>query len=354
MTTKPRTLVILTPGFPSDETDTVCLPAQQLFVSALNRNFPDLRVIVISFEYPHRRDRYTWFGNTVIAIGGWKDGWGNKAKTIGAVWRALDRLRRANDVIGLLSFWIGGCALVGKYYSSWHRLLHFTWILGQDARKGNKFIPLIRPKDKELVAMSDFLADELYRNYAIRPLHIIPNGVDPSLYAPAGSQPRDIDLLGVGSLIPLKQYDLFLLAVRDLQDRLPGVRVAICGKGPEEEHLKALILEYRLQGNVTMTGELPHIDILRMMQRARVFLHTSSYEGFSTVCLEALYAGAQVVSFRKAMDAFIPHWHVVKTKDDLIGKVFEILGDEGVDHVPVFGYAMDDSARAMMKLYNYP
>jgi len=202
--------------------------------------------------------------------------------------------------------------------------------------------------------MSDFLADELYRNYAIRPLHIIPNGVDPSLYAPAGSQPRDIDLLGVGSLIPLKQYDLFLSAVRDLRDRLPGIKVAICGKGPEEEHLQALILELRLQDNVILVGELPHADILRMMQRARVFLHTSSYEGFSTVCLEALYAGAQVISFRKPMDAFIPHWQIAISKDDLIGKVLEILGDEGIDHSPVFSYAMDDSARAMMKLYSCP
>src|ERR1700744_209444 len=108
MTTKPRTLVILTPGFPSDEGDTACLPAQQVFVKALRRNYPDLRVVLLSFEYPFRRDRYTWFGNTVIAIGGWKDGWGNKAKTIRAVWQELDCLRRDSDIVGLLSFWCGG------------------------------------------------------------------------------------------------------------------------------------------------------------------------------------------------------------------------------------------------------
>jgi len=230
-------------------------------------------------------------------------------------------------------------------------LQHFIWILGQDARKGNKFIPLIRPEGRELVAMSNFLAQEFSRNYGVTPRHIIPNGVDPSLYGPA-TVDRDIDVLGVGSLIPLKQYDLFLLAVQGLKDRLPGIKVAICGKGPEEEHLLGLIREFGLPDNVILTGELPHTDILRMMQRARVFLHTSSYEGFSTVCLEALYAGAQVISFCRPMDTIISHWHIVKTKEDLIEKIFEILSDNDIDHSPVLAHAMSDSVQAMMGLYS--
>src|ERR1700743_1132586 len=117
MKRRPRTLVILSPGFPSDETDTACLPAQQVFVRALNRNFPDLRVIVFSFEYPHRRDRYQWFGNTVITVGGWKDGRMNKLSTCLTVWRMLNVLRRENELVGLLSFWIGGVALWGENFS---------------------------------------------------------------------------------------------------------------------------------------------------------------------------------------------------------------------------------------------
>ena len=166
-------------------------------------------MVLISFEYPRRRDEYDWFGNTVIAVGGWQKGWLNKGNTCLTVWRMLECLQKKNEVIGLLSFWLGGCALVGKYYSRWKRKQHFTWILGQDARKGNRFIPLIRPADAELVAMSRFLAEELYRNYGIAPRHIVPNGVDPSLYGPAAVD-RDIDVLGVGSLIPLKRYDLFV------------------------------------------------------------------------------------------------------------------------------------------------
>ena len=352
MTTKPRTLVILTPGFPSDETDTVCLPAQQLFVSALNRNFPDLRVIVISFEYPHRRDRYTWFGNTVIAIGGWKDGWGNKAKTIGAVWRALDQLRRENDVIGLLSFWIGGCALVGKYYSNWHRLRHFTWILGQDARKGNKFIPLIRPRDGELIAMSHFLAAEFNRNYGITPRHVIFNGVDPGCFSPLPAM-RDIDVLGVGSLIPLKQYGVFIDTIKRVSAVAPHIRSMICGKGPEEECLRKRIRQQGAEANVTLVGELPHLEAIGLMQRSKILLHTSNYEGFSTVCLEALYAGAHVISFTDPLGFAVEHWHVVNNETDMAYKVQELLQDPAVTHERIAFHTVDESARQVMALYGY-
>ena len=352
MKNKPRTLVILTPGFPSDEGDTACLPAQQVFVRALNRNYPGLRVVLVSFEYPHRRDRYSWFGNTVITIGGWKRGWTNKLLTCLTVWRMLNALRRESDLVGLLSFWIGGCALVGKYYAARKKLRHFTWILGQDARAGNRFIPLIRPRETELIAMSNFLARELHRNYQLTPGHIIPNGIDASLYGPAPVI-RDIDLLGVGSLIPLKRYDLFLSVIQRLSVRLPSIQGVICGKGPESDKLQRVIGQLGLQRNVQLVGEKPHREAIGFMQRAKILLHTSSYEGFSTVCLEALYAGAHVVSFCDPEGLPVKNWHVVKDEEEMIGRSLAILQDPHTDYRPVQLHTMDDSAREMMALFDY-
>ena len=48
----PKTLVILSPGFPKDEADTTCLPAHQVFIKSLNKNFPSLKIIILSFQYP--------------------------------------------------------------------------------------------------------------------------------------------------------------------------------------------------------------------------------------------------------------------------------------------------------------
>jgi glycosyltransferase involved in cell wall biosynthesis len=349
---KPPMLVILSPGFPADEQDTACLPAQQVFVRALNRNYPHLRVVILCFEYPRRRDRYSWFGNTVVAFNGWKKGRMNKLKTCLNACRQMAGLQRENEVIGILSFWCTGCALVGKYYAKWKGLRHLTWILGQDARKGNVFIPWIRPVARELVAMSNFLAEEFNRNYGVRPGHVIPNGVDPSLFT-MGGLTRDIDVLGVGSLIPLKQYDLFLTVVKALSGELSSIRSIICGKGPEQNRLQQLIGQMGLAGQIRLAGGQSHMTALEFMQRSRVLLHTSSYEGFSTVCLEALYAGAHVISFCDAVGTPVKNWHVVSGIDEMIHLAKTLLLDERTVYEPVKLYTMDDSARKMMERFGY-
>src|SRR5690242_1101641 len=148
------TLVILTPGFPAGEEDSVCLPPQQVFVRALNKVFPRLKVVVLSIEYPHREGEYEWFGNSVYSFDGWTHGRLKKLATLARVWRVLRRLRKEQRVVGLLSWWCGPCAMAGRYFGRWLGLPHFTWILGQDARAGNRWVPWIRPDAARLVAMS--------------------------------------------------------------------------------------------------------------------------------------------------------------------------------------------------------
>jgi hypothetical protein len=88
------------------------------------------------------------------------------------------------------------------------------------------------------------------------------------------------------------------------------------------------------------------------MTRARVLLHPSSYEGFSGVCLEALYAGAHVISLRRAMTSAVAHWHIAERWNDLPDLVMSVLEDPRADHSPVLVYSMDDSARKMMRLFD--
>jgi len=47
---------------------------------------------------------------------------------------------------------------------------------------------------------------------------------------------------------------------------------------------------------------LAHPELLEWMQRGKVFLHPSSYEGFGIVCIEALCSGAEVISFVKTYE----------------------------------------------------
>jgi len=100
-----------------------------------------------------------------------------------------------------------------------------------------------------------------------------------------------------------------------------------------------------------MTGELPYSEVLKLMQRAKVFLHPSSYEGFGCVCLEALHAGARVISFCKPMNAQITHWHIVKDKDAAIANALKILSDQHTEYNPVKEFSINNTVTAMMKLW---
>ena len=345
-----NTLVILSPGFPANEQDTTCLPAQQQLVQNMQENFPGLNIIVLSFHYPYIQSTYQWKNVTVVSFNGRNRGKLSRLLLWYKVWRRLASIKRRHCVMGLLSFWCTECALIGKYFGRRNKLPHFTWVLGQDAKKDNAYVKYIRPRSEELVAMSDFLADAFERNHGVRPAHVIPNGIDPRWY-PKQKTERKIDVLGVGSLIKLKQYDVFIKIIGSVKDKIPGIKAMICGKGPEERSLHEQVQKLKLQENISFAGELQHAEILQQMQQAKIFLHTSSYEGFSTVCLEALYAGAHVISFCDPVKEKIPHWHIVKNDEEMLEQLIALLQDASLDHEAVMPFLMKDSASAIINLY---
>jgi glycosyltransferase involved in cell wall biosynthesis len=350
MKAEKETLVILSPGFPENEGDTTCLPPQQVFVKALKSICPGLDVIVLSFHYPFCVGEYQWNGIKVIALAGRDKGRFYRVTTWLRAWRALKKLNRQHNVIGLLSFWFGECAFVGDKFAKENQLQHYTWLLGQDAKRGNKYFRWIKPNGDNLIALSDFLAAEVKRNYNIMPAQVIPVGIDTCLFGHAPVK-RDIDILGAGSLISLKQYEHFIKALYFVKEFIPGIKAVLCGKGPELEKLKALADSLNVTDNVTFAGELPHREVLALMQRTKVFLHPSKYEGFGAVLSEALYAGAHVISFCKPMNKAFRHHYVVKSADDMNYTTLTILQDHKKTHEPVLTYPIEKIARDMISLY---
>jgi glycosyltransferase involved in cell wall biosynthesis len=239
---------------------------------------------------------------------------------------------------------------VGHRFADIYGPKHFCWILGQDAKKENKYPRRISLRPDELITLSDFLQTEFERNHGIKPHHIIPAGINTQLLS-ANKTEKDIDIIGVGSLIPLKQYGIFLEVIAEIKKQLPGVKGMLIGKGPEKNRLEQLITQLDLHSNVMLTGELPYPQVLEQMQRAKVLLHPSSYEGFSGVCLEALYAGAHVISFCKAMTQEIEQWHIVRSKEEMKEKAASVLKDPATIYKRVTFASMEDIAKKMIGLF---
>jgi glycosyltransferase involved in cell wall biosynthesis len=351
MAEKQQTLILLTPGFAKDESDDF-IPVLQLFVKNLKKLYPDLHIIILAFQYPYCTGDYMLHGARVISFNGWNKRKAYRLLVWAKVWFTLTRLVREYQVLGLLSFWFGDCAFIGTFFGRRHRLKHFSWFMGQDARAGNKFFSWIRPRADNLIVLSDALAGEIYRNYALKPRHRIPFGVDPAIF-PGEPGLRNIDILGAGSLIPLKRYDLFLDVIQQLVAAFPNLKVVLCGQGPEKDALVRRIEKAQLQDHVTLMDEVPHAQVLALMQQSKIFMHTSAYEGFAAVCAEALYAGAQVVSFCQPIHQPIPQWHIVHSEKALVNQLALLLGDKNLPHERVLPFTMAGACANIMALFGY-
>jgi len=342
--------VILTPGFPESEADTTCLPMQQSLVRTIQTLYPKLKIVVLSFQYPYHRKAYDWFGVKVIPFNGKNKGGLARLLLRRKINAALRSVMVNNKVMGILSFWYGECALVGKRMADKHRIRHFCWILGQDARKGNKYPGRIGAKGNELIALSDFIRDEFEKNYGVRPGHLIPPGVQADQYNSRIGE-KDIDIVAAGSFIPLKQYSVLIDLVAELKKERPEIKAVLIGDGVEMQLLKERIAGCGLEDNITLTGELPHAGVLQWMRRGKIFLHPSSYEGFGMVCLEALLSGCRVISFCQPMKENIKNWHIVKNKEEMYRKAITLLRDNQIIPERVLPYAIEDPAKAIMRLF---
>jgi glycosyltransferase involved in cell wall biosynthesis len=349
MNNRRQTLVILTPGFPRSEDDTTCLPMQQQLVKAIKRNDPLLDIIILSFHYPFFKKTYQWHDVKVISFGGKNKGGLTKLLLRQRANAALKKINSENDIIGILSFWYGECAWVAKRFADKHNLKHYCWVLGQDAKKENKYPLRLHARADELMALSDFIQDEFERNHGVRPAHMIPPGVDTS--ASVNMISKDIDIIAAGSLIPLKQYEILVEIVSGIKKERPGVKAVLIGDGPERAKLQKLIGEKGLDQNIRLTGELAHPEVLELMQRGKIFIHPSSYEAFGVVCIEALHAGCHVISFCRPMKHHIEGWHIVSSKEAMEQKAIEILQENHTIHNSSSPFLITDTAKAVADLF---
>ena len=76
---------------------------------------------------------------------------------------------------------------------------------------------------------------------------------------------------------------------------MPEARLAILGSGPLEAETRALTAELGLAEVVVLPGRT---DIRDWLERADVFVHSSRWEGFGIVLLEAMLAGLPIVATR--------------------------------------------------------
>lgn len=146
-----------------------------------------------------------------------------------------------------------------------------------------------------LMAVSSLLMQRVapYRGEG-RLSRVVPNGVDLSL-VPERTENTPRAVISVGTLKPRKCMDRTLEAFSRVAGEYPDATLTIVGVGEMEAQLRARIGQLGLERRVTLTGGLPHGEVLMRMAKSDLFVLPSWGEGYGIVYIEAMAAGCIAV-----------------------------------------------------------
>ncbi|HYV93707.1 MAG TPA: glycosyltransferase family 4 protein [Chitinophagales bacterium] len=342
----PFRLLILTPGFPRDESDTTCIPALQDFVLGWKEFHPEIQMKVISFQYPHEEKFYRWNGIEVYAAGG-KD---RKLFFRQRTWRRVNNKLKewCNNQTILLSYFLTEATFVGLKFSLRENIPHLAIAAGQDVKKQNRYLEFLRITQPKIVCFNQSMSEELFQSAGVRADYIIPMGISDSngLFPRYHGINRQLDLLIAGSLIPVKQVDLALKIISEVKKDFSFLKTEIVGDGTERKNLEALTKELHLESTVHFTGALKREQVFDKMQQAKILLHASEYEGQSTVISEALACGMSVVCFDVGRICDHEKIHVCRSAEEMTRKVIQLLTENSFDFSSVVPVTMRDTINA--------
>jgi glycosyltransferase involved in cell wall biosynthesis len=177
------------------------------------------------------------------------------------------------------------------------------------------------------------LAQTAQQQHSLRENYTRDSRIAPPLIEPPGRcrsfTERDLEVLWVGNLRPVKRPDLLLEVAR----RLPRMRFHMVGgsMAGAEQLYESIRLEAASLPNVTFCGALPYPKVRPLYERARILLGTSEVEGFPNAYLQAWAHGTPVVAFLDP-DGMLKRLGLgmaVRTVEEMCAALTELGGDQG-------------------------
>jgi glycosyltransferase involved in cell wall biosynthesis len=139
-------------------------------------------------------------------------------------------------------------------------------------------------------------------------IDLVHNGIPPELFTrqdPAtmamlrqrfGVEEHHLVLGTVARFIQWKGHHHIVGAARRIVDHVPNARFLLCGRGPQEQEIRAMVRDLGLEGHVVFTGRIEPRDMPSFYGLLDACLHAAVLEPFGLVYAEAMMNGAPVVS----------------------------------------------------------
>ncbi|MBC8047873.1 MAG: glycosyltransferase, partial [Fimbriimonadaceae bacterium] len=210
------------------------------------------------------------------------------------VFRIIKKLFKVNNFI-IHSFWLTDAAMAGHIINKKYNAKHICTCMGQDVKSDNRIFNFLDLDSITTITLSKNQDDVFFESTGKNADHIIPLPL-PYIDTTIINKEKDIDILFVGSFIPVKHPELFISIMKKLQEEFPFIKAVMIGDGTLFENMKQIINAENLNDTIQLAGKLERKDVFDYMHRSKILLHTSEYEGQCLVFSEALAHGMYVVS----------------------------------------------------------
>ena len=154
-------------------------------------------------------------------------------------------------------------------------------------------------------AVSEAAASYVRVLVGTKPVHILPNGLNPADWkmTPAKKKPDEILIVSVMRLNVRKRPRALIQMVLMILEHLPKnirLKVQIIGDGPERKGVEAMISRLSLENTVELLGHRTRREIREIFSHADMMVLPTVLESFGLSVLEARCAGLPVVVMKKS------------------------------------------------------
>ncbi len=178
-------------------------------------------------------------------------------------------------------------------------------VLGRAGRRRTRILQTLHDADR-VIAVSEHIAKTM-RADGIAPekISVVPRGVDRQVFYPGDRNaarkelglPLDTTILvGVGRLVPVKDWTCWIEACHQMVQRGRKVECYILGSGPLERQLSQQIDSLGLSSRVFLAGSQPQSRLVQWYRAADLTLLSSVSEGVPNVLLETIACGGSFVA----------------------------------------------------------
>lgn len=172
--------------------------------------------------------------------------------------------------------------------------LHIPIILSErnDPReygnKQKKVMKYVYPKSNGFVCQSNVVKEYIEEEYGIENSVVIENPLNENQVGKINDK-KDNQIISVGRLIPQKNFGLLIDAFEEVTSDMPEFKLTIYGEGFLREELENKIKKLGLNKKVSLPGNKK--DVIKINNKAKIFVLSSDFEGYPNVLAEAMANG---------------------------------------------------------------